>query len=188
MVAAEACYGGQLESISPSRSRLGICEVYLKNGAYGFVGSTTIAYGDLERNGDADLLCQFFLEGVLQGASLGRAFLEARQRFIREASPLDPAERKTLAQFNLYGDPSVTPVSNGGLIASSQRPMMMAVARVERSERQDRRRALFQQGAGLAEREPVMRKSSKQPARSARGTREAVRLQIRSYRDSSPLD
>ena len=46
----------------------------------------------------------------MKGASTGRAFLEARQRFLTESGPdLDPCELKTLAQFYLLGDPSVQP-------------------------------------------------------------------------------
>ena len=95
IAAAECCYGGQLDRISPSHTRLGICETYLSHGAWAFVGSTTIAYGDTERNGDADLVCQYFLENILAGASLGRAFLGARQKFVGTASPLHPLDLKT---------------------------------------------------------------------------------------------
>jgi hypothetical protein len=133
-----------------------------KDGAYAFAGSTTVAYGDFERNGDADLLCQFFIEGVLRGASVGRAFLEARHRFVKKASRLDPAERKTLAQFNVYGDPSLTPVSLQGvpslMNASSTADVLSA-----RTERKERRRLLFQQGSALLIREPLFRRSPAKP-------------------------
>jgi hypothetical protein len=56
------------------------------------------------------LICQYFLKDVLDGASLGRSTLQARQRFIQNESPLDPVDLKTLAQFNLMGDPSIHPV------------------------------------------------------------------------------
>ena len=167
VAAAECCYGGQLKSLSPSRPRLSICEVYLDNGSYGFVGSTTIAYGDFERNGMADLLCQFFLENVRRGASLGRAFLEARQTFVRTASPLDPSELKTLAQFNLYGDPSLAPVWTGAATPKVQLQSATAI-RAEQSKRHDRRRALFQQGVELAQTQPVPQRTSRKPAPAIR--------------------
>jgi len=163
VVAAECCYGGQLNRVSPSRPRLGICDVYLGSGGWGFVGSTTIAYGDFERNGMADLVCQFFLEEIREGASLGRAFLEARHRFVHAASPLNPSELKTLAQFNLYGDPSLVLVSREALPLSIKVPTS-AMAGAEQSERHDRRRALFTQGVELSEREAVPRKISTKPA------------------------
>jgi hypothetical protein len=49
---------------------------------------------------------------VLDGASLGRALLEARQKYIQAApTPLGPIDLKTLGQFVLLGDPSVQPVA-----------------------------------------------------------------------------
>ncbi len=105
VLAAECCFGGQL--YDPQGGQLGICSTYLASGAYGVFGSSTIAYGPSEGNGSADLICQFFLEQVLSGASLGRAALEARQRFVERVTLLDPADMKTLAQFSLLGDPAI---------------------------------------------------------------------------------
>lgn len=110
VIAAECCYGAQLYNPQDSAGQAGICSTYLADGAYGFFGSTTIAYGPSEGNGQADLICQFFLNSVLDGASLGRAALEARQRFAALYTHLDPTDLKTLAQFYLLGDPSVQPV------------------------------------------------------------------------------
>ncbi len=110
VIAAECCYGAQLYNPGDSQGQAGICSTYLADGAYGFFGSTTIAYGPSEGNGQADLICQFFLNSVLDGASLGRAALEARQRFAALYTHLDPTDLKTLAQFYLLGDPSVQPV------------------------------------------------------------------------------
>ena len=110
VIAAECCYGAQLYDPEDSTGQAGICSTYLADGAYGFFGSTTIAYGPSEGNGQADLICQFFLDSVLNGASLGRATLEARQRFAALYTHLDPTDLKTLAQFYLLGDPSIQPV------------------------------------------------------------------------------
>ena len=112
VVASECCYGGQLFDPADNafeEGRLGIANTYLANRAYGYFGSTTIAYGMEEETDSADLICQFFLQRVLQGASLGRACLEARLKFIRNVAK-DPSNLKTIAQFNLYGDPSIHPV------------------------------------------------------------------------------
>jgi hypothetical protein len=111
VIAAECCYGAQLYDPADSQGQAGICSTYLADGAYGFFGSTTIAYGPSEGNGQADLICQFFLDSVLDGASLGRAALEARHRFAALYTHLDPTDLKTLAQFYLLGDPSIQPVS-----------------------------------------------------------------------------
>jgi len=178
VAAAECCYGGQLNGVSASRPRLGICETYLGSGSYGFVGSTTIAYGDLERNGMADLLCQFFLENVRGGASLGRAFLQARQTFVRTASLLDPSELKTLAQFNLYGDPSLAPVWIGAP-ASTARMESATAIRSEQAKRRDRRRALYEQGLALAQTAPVPRKTAKKAPTAIRRALQAKARQLK---------
>jgi Peptidase family C25 len=180
IVAAECCYGAQLAPVSRSRPRLGICETYLANGAWGFLGSTTIAYGDFERNGSADLICQYFLDAVRAGASLGRAVLEARQRFVAEASPINPSELKTIAQFNLYGDPSVTPIRDAAV--RGVRPTTRAASAAHRSERHDRRRALFNRGLDLSTR-PVPRRTTSKPAAAVRRAlaAEARRLKLRPH-------
>jgi hypothetical protein len=115
VVAAECCYGAQLyDPANPQHKRdadiRGIAVTYLGEGAYGVFGSTTIAYGPSEGNGQADLICQHFVRAVRDGASLGRAALEARHRFASSLSHRDPADLKTLAQFYLLGDPSIQPV------------------------------------------------------------------------------
>ncbi|HEX7373695.1 MAG TPA: hypothetical protein VF277_01885 [Steroidobacteraceae bacterium] len=109
VVAAECCYGAELYDSVTLGLPLPISQQYLLQGACGFFGSSTIAYGPAEGNGSADLITQYFLLQVLQGASLGRAALVARQQFAQQAGELDPMDLKTLAQFNLLGDPSLHP-------------------------------------------------------------------------------
>ncbi len=110
VVAAECCYGAQLYDSVTLGLPLPISQQYLRQGASGFFGSSTIAYGPAEGNGSADLITQYFLLALLAGASLGRATLLARQQFAQQTNELDAADLKTLAQFNLLGDPSVHPV------------------------------------------------------------------------------
>lgn len=110
VAAAECCYGAELYNAAVLGLDMPICQSYLAQGAYGYLGSTTIAYGPADENGAADLICQYFLLSVLDGASVGRAALVARQQFVQHVAQMDPADLKTLAQFCLYGDPSVHPV------------------------------------------------------------------------------
>ncbi|WP_325528820.1 hypothetical protein [Chitinophaga sp.] len=114
VVATECCYGGQLFDPGKNDAKLmSMANSYLLNHAVAFVGSSNIAYGPPKGQGLADLLTQFFLINILNGASTGRALLEARQRFLNEMGPtLDPFELKTAAQFYLLGDPSIQPVIN----------------------------------------------------------------------------
>jgi len=109
VVTAECCYGAELFDPALATGP-GIAVTYLGEGAIGFMGSTTVAYGPATRNNYADLICRFFLESARQGASLGRALLEARQRFVKDAAPINPVDLKTLAQFIVLGDPSVRAV------------------------------------------------------------------------------
>jgi hypothetical protein len=111
VIAVECCYGAELYDPSDSAMQAGICSTYLRDGAYGYLGSSTIAYGPSEGNGQADLICQYFLEEVLNGASLGDATLRARHRFAQTYTHLDPVDLKTLIQFHLLADPSIHAVS-----------------------------------------------------------------------------
>lgn len=125
---------------------------YLADGAYGFFGSTTIAYGPSEGNGQADLICQFFLDSVLNGASLGRAALEARQRFAALYTHLDPTDLKTLAQFYLLGEPSIQPVGAVPHALSRTKAFKVAFkgAKASPGARAFRRERLARTGINLA--------------------------------------
>lgn len=111
VIAAECCYGAELYDPADAGMEPGICSTYLRDGAYGYFGSSTIAYGPSEGNGQADLICQYFLNEVLEGASLGDAALRARHRFAQAYTHLDPVDLKTLMQFHLLGDPSLHAVA-----------------------------------------------------------------------------
>lgn len=122
IVAAECCFGAEL--YDPSLAAAGaepMSMAYLHGGAAAYVGSTNTAYGPFNTNGQADLMVQFFIDAVLKGGSTGRAMLQARQRFVSTQKMADPTNMKTLAQFVLYGDPSVVPVRD-------QPPAAVAVA------------------------------------------------------------
>ena len=158
VAAAECCYGGQLFDPAYNKGQMGICNTYLGNKAYGFFGSTTIAYGPDDHNDQADLLCQYFLQSLLNGASLGRAALEARQKFAHTASMSDPSNVKTIAQFNLYADPSVAPIQLPQVTAVKTKAiaataLVPADIRIERTER---RRDLFSRGLALAKSQPII--------------------------------
>jgi len=147
IVAAECCYGAELYDPSRFHEHAGIGNTYLAGGAYALVGATTIAYGPRTTNGDADLICQFFLRRVLAGASTGRALLEARQEFAQSPAELDPFNIKTLAQFTLLGDPSIHPVTPEG--SSTPGPASRAFAAAASADRADRRRSLMSTGLAI---------------------------------------
>ena len=110
VVAVECCYGAQHYRPDLAGGQMSLSSTYLHAGSAGVLGASTLAYGPEAGMGAADLVTRYFLAEVHDGASLGRALLEARQRFVREHGELDPVDLKTLVQFDLLGDPSITPV------------------------------------------------------------------------------
>ena len=152
VIAAECCYGAELYDPARVRGQAGICSTYLAQGAYGFLGSTNIAYGPSEGQGQADLICQYFVESVLKGASLGRAALEARQRFVAQFSHVDPSDLKTAVQFILLGDPSVQPVKAVKHALSRTKAVKGAVrtGRLRSETRRFRRERLVRTGSNLS--------------------------------------
>jgi Peptidase family C25 len=106
VVAAECCYGAAHWPPSAALGQASVAMTYLAQGAAGVFGASTVAYGPAASNDYADVVCRLFVDEVLGGASLGRAALSARQRYVQSQSFLDPTDVKTLAQFNLLGDPS----------------------------------------------------------------------------------
>ncbi|MBX7086671.1 MAG: hypothetical protein K1X70_09600 [Leptospirales bacterium] len=141
VAAIECCYGCELYDSVTLGLPIPICQSYLRQGAYGYFGSTTIAYGPSDENGAADLICQFFLLSLLQGASIGRAALEARHKFVEQTGQMDAIDLKTLAQFCLYGDPSIVPVAPRSRSIPPKGTTAEALNRFSRSERRAKLRA-----------------------------------------------
>lgn len=136
VAAVECCYGAEMYDSVTLALALPICQQYLRQGAYGYFGSSTIAYGPSEGNGAADLITKYFLLALLGGASLGRATLVARQQFVQQTAELDPVDLKTLAQFSLLGDPSIHPA----MVASpTGLPKGVERSELKRQQRNERR-------------------------------------------------
>ena len=158
VVAAECCYGAQLYDPADAAGQKGIALAYLEDGASAVFGSTTIAYGPCEGNGSADLVCQFFVQQVLGGSSLGRAALEARQKFAGARTHLDPYDLKTLMQFYLLGDPSAQPVAVTAHSLTRGKAFRKAFADTQdRTVRNLRRERLEREGKYLGQVLPALR-------------------------------
>lgn len=187
IVAAECCYGSELYDPPRVNGQHGICNTYLAGGAYAFVGATTIAYGPMTVNNDADLMCQFFLRRVLAGASTGRAFLEARQEFAQSPSELDPVNIKTLAQFTLLGDPSIHPVTPDEPFrprSARRRATKTTAVAAATTERADRRRKLMTTGLAIDRTQARAVRSERTPV--AQGVRRALLTMARRSRMANP--
>ena len=166
VASVECCYGAELYDSVILDMDIPICQSYLRQGGYGYLGSTTIAYGPAEPpNGAADVLCACFLRNVLTGASVGRATLQARQQFVEQCDQADAMDLKTLAQFCLYGDPSITPVE---IPAPMETPKGVSKELVNRADRHDRREKLRKKGEFLKQTKPTASK----PMHGARMTRQ----------------
>jgi hypothetical protein len=159
VVGAMCCYGAFL--FDPNDPRVTaeqagdapIPSVYLRQGAYGFVGSTTIAWVGANTMLCADWIIASFMRYVMQGASTGRALLDAKQEFVRwinqQGRSPDVADEKTLLQFHLLGDPSIHPTTAPGEVAAQSEAEITAATIAPASlafER--RRRRLFRRAMG----------------------------------------
>lgn len=178
ILSAECCYGAELYDPALAEGQAGICSTYLGAGGYGVFGSSTIAYGPSAGNAQADVICQLFLQRVLLGSSLGRAALEARQQFIAASGTLDPTELKTLAQFNLLGDPAVHAVTVEQPALESTKAFRAALpdrAGEKRAARSLRRRQLAKVGMALETTIGTARRvSDTKPGKKIRGALERV--------------
>ena len=149
LVAAMCCYGAQVYSpADPAGAVPGewpLASTYLRKGGLGFVGSTMIAWVGDEEMMCADWVAAGYLKCALGGASVGRAFLEAKQDYVRwinqQGHAPDIADEKTLIEYVLLGDPSVQPV--GVAPASTAKPTRASVlagaSHLKLQERRQRR-------------------------------------------------
>ncbi|TES91934.1 MAG: hypothetical protein E3J87_06640 [Candidatus Cloacimonadota bacterium] len=105
----EACYGAWIFKKLREES---MALKFLSHGTIAFVGSTAIAYGPpAPPSREADLLGKYFLQYVKQGIPFGDALKNAKidfaKKMIRAQGFLDDDDKKTLLEFQLYGDPSL---------------------------------------------------------------------------------
>lgn len=142
VAAVECCYGAELYDALTLGIDLPICQHYLLQGAYGYLGSTTIAYGPADYNALADVICQQFLLNIYAGASLGRAALMARQQFVADTGQMDPFDLKTLSQFYLLGDPSIHPVAHAESVVTKDKAIKKDIDRFARAERRAKLQAV----------------------------------------------
>jgi hypothetical protein len=164
VAAVECCFGAELYDPKKAGGRLGIGQTYMACGSTAYVGSTNSAYGPEKGNDNADLICRYFLEEVLNGRSSGDAFLTARLRYVKSAPPpFDAIDLKTLSQFILLGDPSIHPVLLAGPAAPKRTAMHGTAIRnpsadgfpAFRLARKGRRRKAATQARVLAATAPV---------------------------------
>ncbi len=107
VIGVEACYGGYYTVMNDSES---IMLTALKNGCIAFLGSTAIAYGTADEPGIcADIVVRRFLEDMKDGKTAGESYLNALSELLSKES--FDTTTKTLIEFGLYGDPSISMAS-----------------------------------------------------------------------------
>jgi hypothetical protein len=144
VVATGCCYGAQIFSPKdPHAKECGqwpVASTYLRKGALGFVGSTKITLHDPFNMLWADSIVAEYLHSVLKGSSIGRAFLDAKQIYLRrlifeQHYGLDDGDEKTLIEYVLLGDPSIHPVIIGPrraiALAAKDRQLRRVVRKLE---------------------------------------------------------
>jgi hypothetical protein len=147
LAAAMCCYGAQIYSPSnPAASNPGewpLASTYLRKGAVGFAASTMIAWVGVPQMMCADWIVAGYLKEALAGASLGRAFLESKQDYIRwinqQGRAPDLADEKTMIEFVLLGDPSIHPVSTTPTVPAAKAAMVSGFLAPAMQERRQRR-------------------------------------------------
>ena len=104
-IVTEACYGARpAVKVGKEQSMVGYA---LTNKCVAFVGSTRIAYGQCDGGmSAADIIANTFTKHAAKGMTAGAAFLKALDELCR--GRMNEVAVKTLAEFALYGDPSVT--------------------------------------------------------------------------------
>jgi len=128
VLAAECCYGAQLYDPASASGQMCMANTYVGQGAWAYLGSTTIAYGPSDSNANADLICQYFFQEMLKGESVGEALLHARQRYVQNTPNMGPTDLKTLAQFILLADASTHVVSVPTPVGDANAKFMPSVA------------------------------------------------------------
>lgn len=110
---AEACYGGRFIGYDEIHSMI---QTGLSHMTVLGLASSRIAFGTPTPPGcSADLICYNFVAALLSGYSAGESMVLARKAFFGEDGMLSDTSATTLAEFNLFGDPSLhAAIVNGG--------------------------------------------------------------------------
>jgi hypothetical protein len=120
VLCTEACFGARPNIGADGDDSMVVSA--LTNKCIAFVGSSRTAYGCPGVRGGqlscADIIANSFTKYTAKGNTVGEAFLKALTDLCKGV--MEEAEIKTLAEFALYGDPSLRLVSGGQKSHSSR--------------------------------------------------------------------
>lgn len=120
IVVSEACYGARFMGLDKSHSML-LSSIY--NQTLVFLGSSRIAWGNVDSGLSpvyvptppmlADTIAAGFMHAILQGYTAGEALYMARSMVFSQDSDGCPNTVATVAEFNLFGDPTLSAFMHG---------------------------------------------------------------------------
>ena len=129
IVVTEACYGARFKGFDTQHSMV---QAALSGQTLLYVGSSRIAYGSVDSSFEqgetvkgslADVLTSEFVTALMEGFTAGDALGKARITLL-DNYETGPYEAVTLAEFNLYGDPTLQmAIAARGKAASAADPM-----------------------------------------------------------------
>lgn len=118
VIGVEACYGARYTRGLTAEDSILLNA--MTHNCISFVGSSRIAYGTPSPPGScADVVVGEFLRQITGARSAGDAFLQGIRELVSSSGSFDDTESKTVMEFNLYGDPSVSISSPGIKYAAS---------------------------------------------------------------------
>ena len=107
VIGVEACYGANYTGGFTEENS--ILVKAMQSGCISLLGSSRIAYGTSEPEGNnADFMIGEYLKQIKNGTSAGDAHIAGIQRVVCNSKDFSDVEIKTIAEFNLFGDPSIS--------------------------------------------------------------------------------
>lgn len=106
IIGVEACYGANFcGNLNENQS---ILTRAMQSGCLSLLGSSRIAYGTPEPEGNcADFMIGEYLKQIKNGETAGDSHIAGIRRVVKESEDFTDVEIKTIAEFNLFGDPAL---------------------------------------------------------------------------------
>lgn len=106
IIGVEACYGANFcGNLDEEQS---ILVKSMQSGCLSLLGSSRIAYGTPEPEGNcADFMIGEYLKQIKNGETAGDSHIAGIRRVVKESEDFTDVEIKTIAEFNLFGDPAL---------------------------------------------------------------------------------
>ncbi len=127
----EACYGGRFQEYRRNESMLLSA---MGGKTLLFLGSSRIAFCNNRYSIDnSDRLANIFIEELLSGATAGEALFTARKSFFEyDNGHLYDQQLATIAEFNIFGDPTLKTLSGNATYRASSSRSIVSKSAVQR--------------------------------------------------------